>query len=46
MLPITPYTYYPYAMNGWAPTSGTAEAREQAEFVAQFIDIYENSFQH
>ena len=22
MLPLTPYTYYPYAMNGWAPTSG------------------------
>ena len=32
--------------NGWAPTSGTAEAQEQAEFVTRFIDIYENSFQH
>ena len=30
----------------WAPTSGTAEAQEQAEFVTRFIDIYENSFQH
>lgn len=46
MLPLTPYTYSPYAMNGWAPTSGTAEAQEQAEFVTRFIDIYENSFQH
>ena len=33
-------------MNGWAPTGGTAEAREQAEFVTRFIDIYENSFRH
>ena len=46
MLPLTPYTYSPYAMNGWAPTSGTPQAQEQAEFVTRFIDIYENSFQH
>ena len=41
-----PYTYSPYAMNGWAPTGGTPQAQEQAEFVTRFIDIYENSFQH
>ena len=46
MLPLTPYTYSPYAMNGWAPTGGTPQAQEQAEFVTRFIDIYENSFQH
>lgn len=45
MLPLTPYTYYPYAMGGWAPTSGTDKAKEQAHFVTRFIDIYENSFQ-
>ena len=32
--------------NGWAPTGGTPQAQEQAEFVTRFIDIYENSFRH
>ena len=45
MIPLTPYTYYPYTMGGWEPTGVTPEVKQQAHFVAGFVDIYENSFQ-
>lgn len=33
-----------YKTYGWQVTTGTPEEREQARFVTQFMDIYENSF--
>lgn len=33
-----------YKTYGWQVTGGTEEERQQALFVSQFMDIYENSF--
>lgn len=33
-----------YKIYGWQVAAGTEEEREQARFVSQFMDIYENSF--
>ena len=33
-----------YKTYGWQATTGSEEARQQAQFVSRFFDIYENSF--
>lgn len=44
LLPLTNFTYKKYKTYGWQVTTGTDDEREQARFVASFLDIYENSF--
>ena len=36
--------YDVYGEYGWQVNGGTDEEREQADFVSDFMDIYENSF--
>ena len=43
MIPLTDFTYWFYRNNGWQ-VGGSEEARRQAAFVSEFMDIYENSF--
>lgn len=33
-----------YGTYGWQVTGGTSEEQDQAAFVSEFMDIYENSF--
>ena len=40
--PLTPITYQMFAKYGWQVTSGSEKAQEQARFVSQFLDLYEN----
>ncbi|PID82269.1 MAG: hypothetical protein CSB16_02110 [Clostridiales bacterium] len=42
--PITKDRFQLYKSYGWRITEGTYEEREQARFVSEFLDIYENSF--
>ena len=42
--PVSQNNYQDYETFGWQVTSGTEAAREQAQFVSRFFDIYENSF--
>lgn len=42
--PLCIFTYRLYMTYGWQTSGGTAEEQEQAAFVSQFFDIYENSF--
>lgn len=37
--------YINYKIYGWQVTTGSAEEKEQAQFVSKFLDIYENSFE-
>ena len=37
--------YEDYKTYGWQVSTGSAEEQEQAHFVTQFLDIYENSFE-
>lgn len=41
--PLTVFTLDLYGQYGWQLTQGTAEEKEEAKFVTQFYDIYENS---
>lgn len=36
--------YIDYKTYGWQVTTGSAEEKEQAQFVSNFLDVYENSF--
>ena len=38
-------SYEDYKTYGWQVSTGTAEEQEQAHFVTQFLDIYENSYE-
>lgn len=40
--PLTPITYQMFAKYGWQVTSGSEKAQEQARFISQFLDLYEN----
>ena len=42
--PLCNFTFRRYLTYGWQVTTGTAEEQEQAFFVSQFMDVYENSF--
>ena len=42
--PITPRNFYDYLTYGWQVNTGTDESKEQAAFVSQVLDIYENSY--
>lgn len=44
LAPISGSNYALYKTYGWQTDTGSEEAREQALFVTQFLDIYENSF--
>lgn len=44
LLPLTKATYHVYKTYGRQVTTGTQEERQAARFVAQFMDIFENSF--
>jgi len=44
LLPLTKATFGLYKTYGRQVTTGTLEEKSQARFVAQFMDIYENSF--
>lgn len=44
LLWISRLTYPSYQIYGWQTTTGSEEARRQAQFVSSFFDIYENSF--
>lgn len=44
LLPLTKATYQLYKTYGRQVTTGTQEEKEAARFVAQFMDIFENSF--
>ena len=41
---ISKLNYSSYQIYGWQTTTGSEEARRQAQFVSSFFDIYENSF--
>ncbi len=41
---ISKLNYSSYQIYGWQTTTGSEEARQQAQFVSSFFDIYENSF--
>lgn len=43
--PLTPDNYADYKTYGWQVKSGTDAEKDQAAFVTDFLDIYENSFQ-
>lgn len=43
--PLTKENYTPYENLGWQVTTGTEKAKEQAYFVSDFLDIYENSYE-
>lgn len=42
--PLSQDNYEIYGTYGWQVTIGTAEEKEQANFITDFMDIYENSF--
>lgn len=42
--PITPRNFYDYMTYGWQVNTGTEESKNQAAFVTQVLDIYENSY--
>ena len=42
--PLSHDAYDLYGVYGWQVTTGTPEETEQAFFVSQFFDIYENSY--
>lgn len=42
--PFSEKTYQLYKTYGWQMTTGTEKQKEQAVFIAKFLDIYENSF--
>ncbi len=42
--PLTNFNFRQYGTYGWQLTNGTEEEKEQARFVSNFFDIYENSF--
>lgn len=44
MMPLNNFTYWFYKNNGWQVTGGSEEANNQAAFVSEFMNIYENSF--
>ena len=41
---ITPRNFYDYMTYGWQVNTGTEESKNQAAFVSQVLDIYENSY--
>ena len=41
---ISRKNYGDYQTYGWQVTGGSDESREQAQFVSEFFDIYENSY--
>lgn len=41
---LSKLNYSSYQTYGWQATTGSEEARQQAQFVSRFFDIYENSF--
>ena len=41
---ISKLNYSSYQIYGWQTTTDSEEARQQAQFVSSFFDIYENSF--
>ena len=41
---ISKKNYGEYQTYGWQVTGGSDESREQAQFVSEFFDIYENSY--
>lgn len=44
LLPFNSFNFRTYSVYGWQVTTGSEEEQEQARFVSQFLDIYENSF--
>lgn len=44
LLPLTNFNFRAYSNYGWQLTWGTDEEKEQAHFVSDFFEIYENSF--
>lgn len=44
LAPLSQTNYEEYKTYGWQVTIGTKEAKEQANFVSLFMDIYENGF--
>ena len=44
LLGLSKLNYPSYQTYGWQTTTGSEEARQQAQFVSRFFDIYENSF--
>ncbi len=44
LLPLNCFNYSKYKIYGFQVTKGTKKAQEQARFVSEFMDIYENSF--
>lgn len=44
LLPLSNFTFREYETYGWQVTTGTDEEKQQAKFVSNFFDIYENSF--
>ena len=42
--PISPRNFYDYMTYGWQVNTGTEESKNQAAFVTQVLDIYENSY--
>lgn len=44
LLSLTNFNFRQYSTYGWQLTQGTEEEKEQARFVSNFFDIYENSF--
>lgn len=42
--PITPRNFYDYMTYGYQVNTGTEESKNQAAFVTQVLDIYENSY--
>ena len=44
LLGLSKLNYSSYKTYGWQATTGSEEARQQAQFVSRFFDIYENSF--
>ena len=45
LAPFSKKNYKLYGTYGWQVTSGSKEEKEQAFFISQFIDIYENSYE-
>lgn len=41
-MPISKFNYGEYKTYGWQVTKGNLEIKEQARFVSEFMDIYEN----
>lgn len=43
LLPLTPLTCELYGTYGWQVYEGSEKAKEQADFISAFADLYENS---